>query len=264
MCVGRPVRGQLAHAARAQYTPEGRRLLAGSQLGEFTLWNGLTFNFETIIQARAHSARLAWGAWAGADAGLQAHESAIRAMTWSPNQEWLVTADDNGSIKYWQPNLNNLKAISGHKDPIRSITCAPRRPPAAARPPAPAPLTSVACLPLSFSPNSTKFASGSDDGVIKVWDFASTSEEAALKGAFLPVLGAATLPPRTVRVLMPTRARTFFLRSLLLGHGGDVRSVDWHPTKGLLASGSRDSLVKLWDAKNGKAVSTLYGRPPPP
>ena len=33
-----------------QFTPEGRRLLAGSFRGEFTLWNGLTFNFETIMQ----------------------------------------------------------------------------------------------------------------------------------------------------------------------------------------------------------------------
>jgi len=33
-----------------QFTPEGRRLLAGSHRGEFTLWNGLTFNFETIMQ----------------------------------------------------------------------------------------------------------------------------------------------------------------------------------------------------------------------
>lgn len=33
-----------------QWTPEGRRVLTGSTSGEFTLWNGLTFNFETILQ----------------------------------------------------------------------------------------------------------------------------------------------------------------------------------------------------------------------
>ncbi|OTF74603.1 WD domain containing protein [Euroglyphus maynei] len=32
------------------WTPEGRRLITGSSSGEFTLWNGLTFNFETILQ----------------------------------------------------------------------------------------------------------------------------------------------------------------------------------------------------------------------
>src|SRR4051794_25499629 len=34
-----------------KWTPEGRRLLTGSSSGEFTLWNGMGFNFETIMQA---------------------------------------------------------------------------------------------------------------------------------------------------------------------------------------------------------------------
>ena len=33
-----------------KWTPEGRRLLTGSTSGEFTLWNGTGFNFETIMQ----------------------------------------------------------------------------------------------------------------------------------------------------------------------------------------------------------------------
>jgi len=32
-----------------RWTPEGRRLLTGSSSGEFTLWNGMSFNFETIM-----------------------------------------------------------------------------------------------------------------------------------------------------------------------------------------------------------------------
>lgn len=33
-----------------RWTPDGRRLLTGSSSGEFTLWNGMGFNFETIMQ----------------------------------------------------------------------------------------------------------------------------------------------------------------------------------------------------------------------
>ena len=33
-----------------QWTPTGRRLITGSQTGEFTLWNGQSFNFEMILQ----------------------------------------------------------------------------------------------------------------------------------------------------------------------------------------------------------------------
>lgn len=44
-----------------------------------------------------------------------------------------------------------------------------------------------------------------------------------------------------------------------LGHGADVKSVDWHPRKNMIASGSKDyqQPVKLWDAKNGQGIATL-------
>ena len=32
------------------WTPEGKRLITGASTGEFTLWNGTAFNFETILQ----------------------------------------------------------------------------------------------------------------------------------------------------------------------------------------------------------------------
>lgn len=40
------------------WTPEGRRLVTGASSGEFTLWNGLTFNFETILQVSDCCVRL--------------------------------------------------------------------------------------------------------------------------------------------------------------------------------------------------------------
>jgi WD40 repeat protein len=46
------------------------------------------------------------------------------------------------------------------------------------------------------------------------------------------------------------------------GHGGEVKSVDWHPNTSLLASGSRDAMVKLWDARlspEAAMLATLSG-----
>src|SRR5271154_1113120 len=74
-----------------------------------------------------------------------------------------------------------------------------------------------------FSPNDTKFVSAGDDNLIKVWNFNEGVEE-----------------------------------RILTGHGWEVRSVDWHPTKGLLASGSKDNLVKLWDPRTSRCLSTLH------
>lgn len=46
---------------------------------------------------------------------------------------------------------------------------------------------------------------------------------------------------------------------LLTGHGADVKCVDWHPTKGLVVSGSKDSQqpIKFWDPKTGQSLATL-------
>jgi WD40 repeat protein len=50
------------------------------------------------------------------------------------------------------------------------------------------------------------------------------------------------------------------VESTLTGHGGDVRHCQWHPASSLLASASKDALVKLWDARTaGEALATLHG-----
>jgi polyadenylation factor subunit 2 len=159
-----------------KWTPEGRRLLTASSSGEFTLWNGMGFNFETIQQA---------------------HDVAIRALSWAHSGDWLISADHDGIIKYWQPNFNNVKVIQGHTDPIRD---------------------------LAFCPNDSKFVTASDDSKLKVFDFAGGVEE-----------------------------------STLTGHSWDAKCVDWHRTKGLLVSGSKDHLVKLWDPRTGRCLTTLHG-----
>jgi polyadenylation factor subunit 2 len=69
--------------------------LTGSSSGEFTLWNGMMFNFETI---------------------LQAHDDAVRCLKWSENGDWLLSGDSTGIIKYWQSNMNNVKVLDAHRD----------------------------------------------------------------------------------------------------------------------------------------------------
>ena len=163
-----------------KWTPEGRRLLTGSTSGEFTLWNGMGFNFETIMQA---------------------HEAAIRAVEYTSTDDWLLSADQTGVVKYWQTNFNNVKEIQAHTEAVRG---------------------------LSIAPTDTKFVTCADDTTLKIWDFASSTEE-----------------------------------STLTGHGWEVKSVDWHPHKGLLVSGSKDHQVKFWDPRTGRCLTTLHGHKNP-
>ncbi|KAM0677969.1 WD repeat-containing protein 33 [Binucleata daphniae] len=87
-----------------KWTPDGRRLIAGTSTGELTLWNAFSFSFETI---------------------LQAHESPVKCMCWSPTGSFLVSGCTIGIIKYWHPSMSNIQCIQGHNESIRDISFAP-------------------------------------------------------------------------------------------------------------------------------------------
>lgn len=116
------------------WTPEGRRLVTGASSGEFTLWNGLTFNFETILQVSEFDLipiYLDSPSWKNLflycfplfwlRLNKQAHDSPVRTMVWSHNESWMVTGDHAGYVKYWQSNMNNVKMFQAHKEAIRGL-----------------------------------------------------------------------------------------------------------------------------------------------
>ena len=43
-------------------------------------------------------------------------------MIWSRNEQWMLTGDDKGYVKYWQANMNNVKMFQGHiNESIRGL-----------------------------------------------------------------------------------------------------------------------------------------------
>ncbi|KAF2077962.1 hypothetical protein CYY_000762 [Polysphondylium violaceum] len=198
------------------WTPEGRRLITGSSSGEFTLWNGLTFNFETI---------------------LQAHDTAVRAMVWSHNEDWMVSGDDGGLIKYWQPNMNNVKIFQAHKESVRGI---------------------------SFSPTDFKIASCSDDVTIKIWDFARCKEEKVITGHGWDVKCVSWHPQKSIiasgskdNLIKMWDAKSGENITTLHGHKNTVLQVQWNQNGNWLVSASRDSLLKLFDIRTMKELQTF-------
>lgn len=200
------------------WTPEGRRLITGNSVGEFTLWNGLAFNFETI---------------------LQAHDDAVRAMVWSHNDNWLVTADHGGVIKYWQSSMTNVQLLQGHREAVRS---------------------------LSFAPTDFKFVSCSDDATVKIWDFESGREERTLTGHGWDVKCVAYHPQKSllasgskdnlVKIWDPKSGNSL---NTLHGHKNTVVKVAWNANGNWLLTASRDQLIKLYDIRTLKEFATLKG-----
>lgn len=76
---------------------------------------------------------------------------------------------------------------------------------------------------LACSPGDMKFASCGDNAAVKIWDWTKGMAELTLAE-----------------------------------HHSDVRCVDWHPYRGLVASGSKDNSVKMWDTRQASSLCTLF------
>ncbi|KAJ3216615.1 hypothetical protein HDU67_009222 [Dinochytrium kinnereticum] len=213
----------------SQWTPEGRRLITGASSGEFTLWNGLTFNFETI---------------------LQAHDKAIRSMVWSHNDTWLISGDDSGVIKYWQSNMNNLQAFAAHKESVRDLSS----------------VTPPPHLTVTFSPTDTRFASCSDDGTIKIWSFGEAREERTLTGHGWDVkcidwhptkaLLASGSKDNLVKLWDPKSGKSL---STLHGHKNTILGIQWNNNGNWLVTASRDQLLRVYDIRSMRELQSFRG-----
>jgi polyadenylation factor subunit 2 len=85
-------------------------------------------------------------------------------------------------------------------------------------------VNSISCCPTNFM-----FCSAAEDSTIKIWDLGELSRK-----------GKRRKPIRKIDV-----------------NGGNVRTVDWHPSSGLVVSGSDDNQIKLWDPRNKNCIGNI-------
>lgn len=238
-----------------RWTPEGRRLLTGSTSGEFTLWNGMGFNFETIMQA---------------------HENAIRAATYSHSGDWLVSADHGGVVKYWQPNFNNVKEIQAHGEPVRGLAFAPTDSKfvtcsddtslklwdfASSREESTLSGHGWEVKSVDWHPQKGLLVSGSKDHQVKLWDPRTGRCLSTLHGHKSQISKTIFEPTQGMMLATCARdqtARIFDIRMmrdvlLLRGHEKDIITLAWHPMhRNLLSTGGVDGSMNhyLLDEQN--------------
>lgn len=230
------------------WTPEGKRLVTGSHAGEFTLWNGLQFNFETI---------------------LQAHSDPIRCMIWSHDGNWLVSSDEGGTIKYWQASMNNVKAFQAHAESVRDLSFSPsdflfasasddrtirvwdfRE----------AKMTielkghhwDAKCV--DWHPIKSLLASGSKDNLVKFWCPKSGKEVCTLHGHKNTVTctrwnrnGNWLVSGSRDQLVKIWDIRVMKEMSSLKGHSREITSLSWHPFhEEVFATGAFDGQILFW------------------
>lgn len=123
----------------------------------------------------------------------------IRALQFNKDETFVLTGDKNGNITYFKnnngDNFTKKNIIQLHNDTITDI---------------------------SFSINSTKFVTSSDDKTAKIVDFISGKNE------------------------------------LIFKHRSDVKSCEWNPYRNIVVSGGKDQLIEIWDPNSGMTINTLH------
>jgi WD40 repeat protein len=216
---------------------------------------------------------------------LRGHDSPIWGLTWSPDGQILVTADEHGDIKFWDfKTKRQIFNLSGHHHKVTSISFSPIPP---------TPLNKVGVFAtaseddtvklwnlqgkklatltghdekvtsVSWSPDGQIIAAGSENKTIKLWDMKG-KELATLRGHDSAVLSVAWSPDgNTLASASADRTIKLWNRDgevikTLTGHEGHVWSVAWSPDGNTLASASADRTVRLWN-QTGQQLGTLTG-----
>eukprot|EP00931_Biecheleriopsis_adriatica_P075456 TRINITY_DN4930_c0_g1_i1.p1 TRINITY_DN4930_c0_g1~~TRINITY_DN4930_c0_g1_i1.p1 ORF type:complete len:571 (+),score=142.20 TRINITY_DN4930_c0_g1_i1:87-1799(+) len=228
--------------------PNGRRLLTGTLAGEMTIWNGLQFHSENVMQA---------------------HNAGIKAMSWTPDESVMVSGDQLGMIKFWDQYIYNFQTFQGHKESICDIAIAPTG----------AKFCSCAddshakvwdlktgeeeraftghgwdvkCC--SWHPFKGLVATGSKDSQIKLWDPRASEAITTIfchKNTVSRVVwspnGQWLASASRDNLVMLMDIRTMSVRKVFKAHKKEVTSLCWHPdTDALLASGGFDGAIHFW------------------
>ncbi len=261
----------LAAVQAVAFSPDGSYLATGDSNCEIRLWQVETgqaylrlqghrgwvetLDFhptESIVASGSNDWTIAlWDLELGVRlATLRGHTAWVTGVAFSPDGRTLASSSADGTIRLWQVESRQCdRVLSGHASDVRAV---------------------------AFSPCGRLLASGSVDHTIKLWEIETGNCLNTLTGHASAVFTLAFSPDgqwlasgsidKTVRLWEVGSGRCLHQ---LQGHRDRVdalcfrRAMNSEPEMlggdSLLASGSLDHTVRLWDAVTGQCLHVLRG-----
>lgn len=163
---------------------------------------------------------------------LRGHDKGISQVRISPDGRWIASASADGTAMIWDAETGaHMDTLVGH-------------------------MAGVSCV--AWSPDSETIATGSDDKAIRLWN-RTTGEPAHAVGADenLPPQGRIGTSARGIGGRTDGGVRGSGGKKPLLGHHNYIYCLKFSPKGNILASGSYDEAVFLWDVRAGRLMRSL-------
>jgi WD40 repeat protein len=203
-----------------EYSPDGKRIVSGSNDNTIKIWDADTGIEITSICAHSSAIKTCiyspdgrrivsgaedytlkiWDANIGMEiTTIEAHSSVVTTCAFSSDGSRIVSGSWDKSLKIWDVKTDNKLAIlRGHSKWVTSC---------------------------GYSPDAKKIVSGSEDNTLRIWDSESGKEIAKLEG-----------------------------------HTGIVTICAYSPDGKSIISGSEDSTLRIWNAETGEQIAKYSGQ----
>ncbi|MFN5138361.1 MAG: NB-ARC domain-containing protein [Pseudanabaena sp.] len=210
------------------FSPNGKTLASGSFDSTVKIWNSQTGEcLKTLL----------------------GHNAVVTCLGFSPQGDHLVTGSYDQSVKIWDVATGKcLDTLHKHTNRVWSV---------------------------AFHPQQNLVVSGGDDHGIKIWELRRGKCIKTLQGNSNAIYAIAcsnqqnllasghedqTIKLWNVDINTPqTLEPDLQPFQVLRGHSDRILSTTFSPDGQILASGSADRTIKLWDVNTGKLLKTLQG-----
>ncbi|PZO39369.1 MAG: hypothetical protein DCF19_13960 [Pseudanabaena frigida] len=180
---------------------------------------------------------------------LLGHNSVVTSLAFSPQGDRLVTGSYDQSVKIWDVATGKcLDTLHKHTNRVWSV---------------------------AFHPQENLVVSGGDDHGIKIWELQRGKCIKTLQGNSNAIYAIAYIDQQNllasahedqtiklwdVNINAPQNLEPDLQPfQILRGHSDRILSIAFSPNGQILASGSADRKIKLWNPHTGKAMKTLQG-----